>query len=112
MLAKARAAVCLVDPAVGSRDDGDADGFGQFPGLHFTAHQRNGVRGGTDEGDACGMALPGEPGIFGKKSVPRVNGVGTNPQGKVDDLPPIQESFHRSRANDIGFVGLLDVDPG
>jgi hypothetical protein len=58
------------------------------------------------------MAPLGELGIFGKKSVPRVNGVGTNAQGKVDDLPPIQESFYRSRANDIGFVGLLDVDPG
>ena len=100
------------DAAFGSGDDRDADVLGKIARLDLAPHGVDGLGGWTDEGDAGGLAQLREFGVFGQESVPGVDGIRPDAKGQVDDLLFVEEALHRSWADQIGFIGLLDVDAG
>ena len=109
---KGQGLVDIGDAAFGSGDDRDADSFGELAGFDLAAHEVDGVRGGTDEGNAGGLAELGKFGVFREKSVSWMDGIGADALREIHDLLPVQEAFDGSRADEVGLVGFFDVDAG
>ena len=41
-----------------------------------------------------------------------MDGIGADSLGQIDDLFAVEETFDRPRADQVGLVRFLDVDPG
>jgi hypothetical protein len=41
-----------------------------------------------------------------------MNGIGADSESQIHDLSPIEESLHRTRSDEVGFIGFFDVNAG
>jgi hypothetical protein len=98
--------------AMGARDDRNPVFFRKIGGFNFAAHGVDGGRRGSDEGNAGSLAQLGKLRVLGKKAVAGMDGIRSDSEGEIDDLLLVEEALHRPRADEVGFISLLDVDAG
>ena len=101
--------VDIGDGAVAAGERAHAGVAGERAGGEFVAQAGDGLRIGADEADAAAFAAGGEFGIFGQKSVARVDGVAIEDARVIDDFAGVEVAGKRVRADAMCFVGFFDM---
>ena len=89
---------------------GHVDFLGQLSGGIFIAHQGHGFVRGADEFDVATAADVGEMGVFGQKTVARMDRLHVADLGGADDAVDLQVAVGRlGRTDAIGLVGQFEI---
>src|SRR5690606_8045906 len=99
------------DGAVGAGDGGHAGFFDGVLGHGLVAHHHDGLGLGADELDVARLALLGELGVLGEKTVAGVDGIDVGEFGGGDDAVGAQVALGAFGGADAdGLVGELHVE--
>src|SRR5690606_35057505 len=99
------------DGAVGAGDGGHAGFFDGVLGHGLVAHDHDGLGLGADELDVARLALLGELGVLGEKTVAGVDGIDVGEFGGGDDAVGAQVALGAFGGADAdGLVGELHVE--
>ena len=101
----------IVDGFIGSREYGQAGLFGQFACPEFIAHLFHDFGFWADETDTRLFTSRGESGVFRKKTVSGMDGVGANQFSGLQYPFQVQIALlWRRLSNEDGLVRQLDVE--
>ena len=99
-----------LDQPLAAGHGGNVDFLGQSPGGVLVAHQGHRLVRGADELDLATAADLGKMGVFGQKTVARMNRLHVADLGGADDPVDLQVAVGGlGRADAIGFVGQFQV---
>ncbi len=99
----------VLDVAFGARRDRHAGLDHAAPGFGLVAHATNHFGAGADELDSAFGADIRQFRIFGEETIARMQGIAAGFHRQIDQLARVQVAGQRVLADEIGFVGALDV---